>query len=142
MIQPAITAARAIISAIAVGVAVAVVLIALIVVIIIVAIIASLFGIFISDEVTESGMIPLSQIIAVYNVEITQQTEDIELTIDHTSVEVVDNRADNNIVLAVFAAKTVAGRIISILTDTCSAVTIQIICHMKQRRRSCSSSMI
>ena len=49
---------------------------------------------------------PLSQIIAEYNVELTQQTEDIELSVNHTSVEVVDNRTDNNIVLAVFAAKT------------------------------------
>ncbi|MBQ3427929.1 MAG: C40 family peptidase [Clostridia bacterium] len=105
-IQAAITAARAMISAIAAGGAVAVVLVALIVVIIIAAIIASPFGIFISDEVTEPGTIPLSQIIAEYNVELTQQTEDIELSVDHTSVEVVDNRTDNNIVLAVFAAKT------------------------------------
>ena len=105
-IQAAITAAKAIISAIAAGGAVAVVLVALVVVIIIAAIIASPFGIFISDEVTEPGTIPLSQIIAEYNVELTQQTEDIELSVDHTSVEVVDNRTDNNIVLAVFAAKT------------------------------------
>ena len=78
----------------------------LIVVIIIAAIAASPFGIFISEEVTDTGTIPLSQIIAEYNVELTQEVEDIELSIDHTEVDVIDNQTDRNIVLAVFAAKT------------------------------------
>lgn len=37
--------------------------------------------------------------------ELTQETEDIELSVEHTEVEVIDNRTDNNIVIAVFAAK-------------------------------------
>ena len=105
-IQAAISAAKAIISAIAAGGAAAVVIAVLIIVIIIAAIVASPFGIFISNEVTEPGTIPLSQIIAEYNIELTQQTEDIELSEEHTSVEIIDNRTDTNIVLAVFAAKT------------------------------------
>ncbi|HBZ13543.1 MAG TPA: peptidoglycan endopeptidase, partial [Clostridiales bacterium] len=48
----------------------------------------------------------LSQIIAEYNVELTQEVEDIELSIDHTEVDVIDNQTDRNIVIAVFAAKT------------------------------------
>lgn len=78
----------------------------MIVVIIIAAIAASPFGIFISEEVTDTGTIPLSQIIAEYNVELTQEVEDIELSIDHTEVDVIDNQTDRNIVIAVFAAKT------------------------------------
>ena len=100
-----VAAAKAIISAIASGGAVAVVVVALIVVIIIAAIVASPFGITISEEVNDAGTIPLSQIIAEYNVELTQETEDIELSVEHTEVEVIDNRTDNNIVIAVFAAK-------------------------------------
>ena len=92
--------------AIASGGAVAVVVVILIVVIIIAAIAASPFGIFISEEVTDTGTIPLSQIIAEYNVELTQEVEDIELSIDHTEVDVIDNQTDRNIVIAVFAAKT------------------------------------
>lgn len=82
------------------------VLIAVIVVVIIAAIAASPFGIFISNEVSDEGTIPLSQIIAEYNSELTQQIEEIENTIDYTEVEIIDNRADNNVVVAVFAAKT------------------------------------
>lgn len=104
--QAVVAAAKAIISAIASGGAVAVVAVVLIIVIIIAAIVASPFGIFVSEEVTDAGTIPLSQIIAEYNVELTQEVEDIELSVDHTEVEVVDNQTDRNIVLAVFAAKT------------------------------------
>lgn len=99
-------AVKAIAAAIASGGAVAVVAVVLIIVIIIAAIVASPFGIFVSEEVTDAGTIPLSQIIAEYNVELTQEVEDIELSVDHTDVEVVDNQTDRNIVLAVFAAKT------------------------------------
>lgn len=81
-------------------------LILLIIVIIVAAIAASPFGIFISEEVNEVGTIPLSQIIAEYNVELTQKVEDIELSVAHTDVEVIDNQTDRNIVIAVFAAKT------------------------------------
>lgn len=84
----------------------AVMLIVLIIVIIIAALAASPFGIFISEEVTEVGTIPLSQIIAEYNVELTQEIENIELSVEYTEVEVYDNRTDSNIVIAVFAAKT------------------------------------
>ncbi len=106
VMQATVAAAKAIISAIATGGATAVILVILIIIIIIAAVIASPFGIFVSEEVTDPGTVPLSQIIAEYNVELTQQVEDIELSVDHTSVGVVDNQTDTNIVLAVFAAKT------------------------------------
>ena len=70
--QVAAAAAKAIASAIAALGGWAVLLILLIIVIIIAAIAASPFGIFISEEVNEVGAIPLSQIIAEYNVELTQ----------------------------------------------------------------------
>lgn len=104
--QAVAAAAKTVASAIAALGGWAVLLILLIIVIIVAAIAASPFGIFISEEVNEVGAIPLSQIIAEYNVELTQQVEDIELSVDHTDVEVVDNQTDRNIVLAVFAAKT------------------------------------
>ena len=104
--QAVAAAAKAVASAITALGGWAVLLILLIIVIIVAAIAASPFGIFISEEVNEVGAIPLSQIIAEYNVELTQQVEDIELSVDHTDVEVVDNQTDRNIVLAVFAAKT------------------------------------
>lgn len=103
--QAIVTATKALISAIAAGGPIAVVIVVLIVIIIVAAIVASPFGITISEEVTDAGTIPLSQIIAEYNVELTQETEDVELSVDHTEVEVVDNRTDNNVVIAVFAAK-------------------------------------
>ncbi len=104
--QAVVGAVKAIAAAIASGGAVAVVAVVLIIVIIIAAIVASPFGIFVSEEVTDAGTIPLSQIIAEYNVELTQKVEDIELSVDHTDVDVIDNQTDRNIVLAVFAAKT------------------------------------
>jgi cell wall-associated NlpC family hydrolase len=104
--QAVAAAAKAVASAIAALGGWAVLLILLIIVIIVAAIAASPFGIFISEEVNEVGAIPLSQIIAEYNVELTQQVEDIELSVDHTDVEIIDNQTDRNIVLAVFAAKT------------------------------------
>lgn len=104
--QAVVGAVKAIAAAIASGGAVAVVAVVLIIVIIIAAIVASPFGIFVSEEVTDAGTIPLSQIIAEYNVELTQEVEDIELSVDHTEVDVIDNQTDRNIVLAVFAAKT------------------------------------
>ena len=103
--QAIVAATKALISAIAAGGPIAVVIVVLIVIIIVAAIVASPFGITISEEVTDAGTIPLSQIIAEYNVELTQETEDVELSVDHTEVEVVDNRTDNNVVIAVFAAK-------------------------------------
>lgn len=84
----------------------AVLLILLIIIIIVAAIAASPFGIFISEEVNEVGSIPLSQIISEYNIELTEEVEDIELSVEHTDADITDNRTDNNIVLAVFAAKT------------------------------------
>ncbi len=84
----------------------AILLILLIIIIIVAAIAASPFGIFISEEVNEVGAIPLSQIISEYNIELTQEVEDIELSVEHTDADITDNRTDNNIVLAVFAAKT------------------------------------
>lgn len=84
----------------------AILLILLIIIIIVAAIAASPFGIFISEEVNEVGSIPLSQIISEYNIELTQEVEDIELSVEHTDADITDNRTDNNIVLAVFAAKT------------------------------------
>lgn len=104
--QAVAAAVKAIAAAIASGGAVAVVVVVLIIIIIIAAIVASPFGIFVSEEVTDAGTIPLSQIIAEYNVELTQEVEDIELSVDHTDVEIIDNQTDRNIVLAVFAAKT------------------------------------
>ena len=104
--QAVVGAAKALISTIASGGAVAVVAVVLIVISIIAAIVASPFGIFVSEEVTDMGTIPLSQIIAEYNVELTQEVEDIELSINHTDVEVIDNQTNTNIVIAVFAAKT------------------------------------
>lgn len=104
--QAVAAAAKAVASAITALGGWAVLLILLIIVIIVAAIAASPFGIFISEEVNEVGAIPLSQIIAEYNVELTQQVEDIELSVDHTDVEIIDNQTDRNIVLAVFAAKT------------------------------------
>lgn len=106
VVQAVVAAAQAIISAIASGGAVAIVVVVLIIIIIIAAVVASPFGIFVSEEVTDIGTIPLSQIIAEYNVELTQEVEDIELSVDHTDVEVIDNQTDSNVVLAVFAAKT------------------------------------
>ncbi|MDO5396351.1 MAG: NlpC/P60 family protein [bacterium] len=103
--QAVVAVAKALISAIAALGGWAVRLVVLIVVIIMAAIAASPFGIFFSEEANDAGSIPLSQIIAEYNVELTQETEDVELSVDHTEVEVIDNRTDNNIVIAVFAAK-------------------------------------
>lgn len=103
--QAVVAAAKALVSAIAAFGGWAVLLVVLIIVIIMAAIAASPFGIFFSEEANDAGSIPLSQIIAEYNVELTQETEDVELSVDHTEVEVIDNRTDNNIVIAVFAAK-------------------------------------
>lgn len=85
---------------------IAVVVTVLIIVIIIAAIAASPFGIFFSEEANDVGTIPLSQIIAEYNVELTQSTENIELSVPHTDVMVTDNQTNSNVVIAVFAAKT------------------------------------
>ena len=104
--QAVAAAAKAIVSALAALGGWAVLLVVLIIVIIIAAIAASPFGIFISEEVTETGTIPLSQIISEYNIELTQAAEDIELCVEHTEVEVIDNQTNANIVIAVFAAKT------------------------------------
>ena len=104
--QAVATAAKELISALAALGGWAVLLMVLIIVIIIAAIAASPFGIFISEEVTETGTIPLSQIISEYNIELTQAAEDIELCVEHTEVEVIDNQTNANIVIAVFAAKT------------------------------------
>lgn len=84
----------------------AVLIVVLVVVIIIAALAASPFGIFISEEVTEVGTIPLSQIIAECNVELTQEVENIELSVAHDDVEVIDNQANWNEIIAVFATKT------------------------------------
>lgn len=86
-------------------VGVVIVIVILIVVIIVAAIAASPFGIFISEEANDVGTIPLSQIIAEYNVELTQEIENIEVSVSHTDVDVTDNRTDPNIVIAVFASK-------------------------------------
>ena len=86
-------------------VGVVIVVVILIIVIIVAAIAASPFGIFISEEANDVGTIPLSQIIAEYNVELTQEIENIEVSVSHTDVEVTDNRTDPNIVIAVFASK-------------------------------------
>lgn len=104
--QAVAAAAKAIVSALAALGGWAVLLVVLIIVIIIAAIAASPFGIFISEEVMETGTIPLSQIISEYNIELTQEAEDIELSVEHTEVEVIDNQTNANIVIAVFAAKT------------------------------------
>ena len=104
--QAIAAAAKTVVSAIAALGGWAVLLVVLIVITIIAAIAASPFGIFISEEVNETGSIPLSQIISEYNIELTQEVEDIELSVGHTEAEIVDNRTDNNIVIAVFAAKT------------------------------------
>ena len=98
--------AKTVVSAIAALGGWAVLLVVLIVIIIIAAIAASPFGIFISEEVNETGSIPLSQIISEYNIELTQEVEDIELSVEHTDAEIIDNRTDNNVVIAIFAAKT------------------------------------
>ena len=84
----------------------AVLIVVLIVIIIIAALAASPFGIFISEEVTEVGTIPLSQIIAECNVELTQEVENIELSVAHDDVDVIDNQANWNEIIAVFATKT------------------------------------
>ena len=104
--QAVAAAAKTVVSAIAAFGGWAVLLVVLIVIIIIAAIAASPFGIFISEEVNETGAIPLSQIISEYNIELTQEVEDIELSVGHTEAEIIDNRTDNNLVIAVFAAKT------------------------------------
>ena len=104
--QAVAAAAKTVASAIAAFGGWAVLLVVLIVIIIIAAIAASPFGIFISEEVNETGSIPLSQIISEYNIELTQEVEDIELSVEHTEAEIIDNRTDNNLVIAVFAAKT------------------------------------
>lgn len=104
--QAVAAAAKTVVSAIAAFGGWAVLLVVLIVIIIMAAIAASPFGIFISEEVNETGAIPLSQIISEYNIELTQEVEDIELSVEHTEAEVIDNRTDNNLVIAVFAAKT------------------------------------
>ena len=104
--QAIAAAAKTVVSAIAAFGGWAVLLVVLIVIIIIAAIAASPFGIFISEEVNETGSIPLSQIISEYNIELTQEVEDIELSVEHTDAEIIDNRTDNNVVIAVFAAKT------------------------------------
>ncbi len=98
--------ARAALSAISAMGGIAVLVTVLIIVIIIAAIAASPFGIFFSEEANDVGTIPLSQIIAEYNVELTQEVEDIELSVPHTDVNVTDNQTNTNVVIAVFAAKT------------------------------------
>ncbi|HIU57975.1 MAG TPA: C40 family peptidase [Candidatus Ornithomonoglobus merdipullorum] len=103
--QAIAAAAKNVVSAIAALGGWAVLLVVLIVITIIAAIAASPFGIFISEEVNETGSIPLSQIISEYNIELTQEVEDIELSVEHTEAEIIDNRTDNNVVIAVFAAK-------------------------------------
>ncbi len=104
--QAIAAAAKTVVSAIAALGGWVVLLVVLIVIIIIAAIAASPFGIFISEEVNETGSIPLSQIISEYNIELTQEVEDLELSVEHTEAEIVDNRTDNNVVIAIFAAKT------------------------------------
>lgn len=104
--QAVAAAAKTVVSAIAAFGGWAVLLVVLIVIIIIAAIAASPFGIFISEEVDETGSIPLLQIISEYNIELTQEVEDIELSVEHTEAEIIDNRTDNDLVIAVFAAKT------------------------------------
>lgn len=104
--QAVAAAAKTVVSAIAALGGWAVLLVVLIVIIIIAAIAASPFGIFISEEVNETGSIPLSQIISEYNIELTQEVENIELSVEHTEAEIEDNRTDNNIIIAIFAAKT------------------------------------
>ena len=104
--QAAVQAAEKLVSALVAIGGWAVLVVVLIVVIIIASLAASPFGIFISEEVTQVGAIPLSQIIAECNVELTQEVENIELSIPHEDVEVVDNQANWNEIIAVFAAKT------------------------------------
>ena len=104
--QAAVQAAEKLVSALVAIGGWAVLVVVLIVVIIIASLAASPFGIFISEEVTQVGAIPLSQIIAECNVELTQEVENIELSIPHDDVEVVDNQANWNEIIAVFAAKT------------------------------------
>lgn len=99
-------AAQAIISALAAAGGAGILVIILIIICIIASIAASPFGIFISSEVSDAGTVPLSQIIAEYNVELTQETEDIETSVAHDDVEVIDNQTNTNLVLAVFAVKT------------------------------------
>ena len=99
-------AAQAIISGIVAAGGAGILVIILIIICIIASIAASPFGIFISSEVSDAGTVPLSQIIAEYNVELTQETEDIETTVTHDDVEVIDNQTNTNLVLAVFAVKT------------------------------------
>ena len=106
VVQAVAAAAKALVSSLLALGGGAVVLIVLIIIIIMAAIAASPFGIFFSEEVHDTGTIPLSQIIAEYNVELTQEVEDIETSVEHTDVEVIDNQADTNTVIAVFAAKT------------------------------------
>ena len=99
-------AAQAIISGIVAAGGAGILVIILIIICIIASIAASPFGIFISSEVSDAGTVPLSQIIAEYNVELTQETEDIETSVAHDDVEVIDNQTNTNLVLAVFAVKT------------------------------------
>ncbi|MBQ2664259.1 MAG: C40 family peptidase, partial [Clostridia bacterium] len=99
-------AAQALISGIVAAGGAGILVIILIIICIIASIAASPFGIFISSEVSDAGTVPLSQIIAEYNVELTQETEDIETTVAHDDVEVIDNQTNTNLVLAVFAVKT------------------------------------
>ncbi|MBO4898638.1 MAG: C40 family peptidase [Clostridia bacterium] len=84
----------------------AVLIVALIVIIIVGAVAASPFGIFISKEVSDVGTVPLSQIIGECNAELTQIVENIELSVAHDDVEIVNNQTNTNLILAVFAAKT------------------------------------
>ena len=100
------SAAAKLISALAAAGGWAILIVVLIIVIVVAALAASPFGIFISDEVREAGTIPLSQIRAECNVELTEKVENIELSVNHDDVEVVDNQADWNEVIAVFAVKT------------------------------------
>ena len=99
-------AAQAVISGIVAAGGAGILVIILIIICIIASIAASPFGIFISSEVSDAGTVPLSQIIAEYNVEMTQETEDIETSVAHDDVEVIDNQTNTNLVLAVFAVKT------------------------------------
>lgn len=99
-------ATTALISGLAAAGGAGILLVILIVICIIAAIAGSPFGIFISGEVNDAGTIPLSQIIAEYNVELTQEVENIETSVAHDEVEVVDAQSNTNLVLAVFAVKT------------------------------------
>ena len=86
----------------------AVVLVLLLTVILVAAIVASPFGILFSNESRETGVVPISAVVAQINYDFNAELEALQTAEDYDSISVTGQPADWVEVLAVFAVK-VAG---------------------------------